>query len=207
MPHLTQDEWLEVRAEWEASPRHSLNWLVVRGGGRWDISEEAIRVRRNKQGWQKPQDMARLARHARIQADSLSAARIAAQGHGAQPPDSNPPGVGIQADLGAENKKADARPATLAAVSDDAASEMRVRLIERHRAEWNAARKLVYEAMKLGEAATGFEKAKFAKISTEALRNIQDGERRAWSLDADMIDFDSLTDAQLQQVANGKMPR
>jgi hypothetical protein len=53
----------------------------------------------------------------------------------------------------------------------------------------------------------GFEKAKFAKIASKTLKVVQEGERRAWSLDADMIDFDALSDAQLEALSKGRMPR
>ena len=59
-------------------------------------------------------------------------------------------------------------------------------LLERHKQEWNGPRKVLYEALtnkadlKDGDV---FNKLKIAKIATEALRNIQDGERKAYGID------------------------
>lgn len=61
----------------------------------------------------------------------------------------------------------------------ETAVDLRAQLIDRHRREWAAPRRLVYEAIQKRD----FELAKLAKISTESLRNIQDGERKAWGID------------------------
>jgi hypothetical protein len=209
MARLTADEWAELRAEWEASPRQGLRWLILKGGGRWDIDEEPVRKRRMREGWAKRTSDADMARSAREGADRLSEA---------DPPDSaaagaeGPPGEGaIVGDVGDAAQKSAApdfgvRPDPVAA-ADAAGLDLRTRLIDRHRREWDAARAGVYATMKIAEKAQGFERAKFAKIVTEALRNIQEGERKAWGLDADLIDYEALTDEQLRQVAAGKLPR
>src|SRR5215211_1446353 len=82
MARLTQDEWVEMRAEWESSPRQGLLWLTAEGGGRWNITEEAVRRRRAVEGWQKNGELVVLARAARIAADDLSARREAARAAG-----------------------------------------------------------------------------------------------------------------------------
>lgn len=61
----------------------------------------------------------------------------------------------------------------------ETAVEMRAQLIDRHRREWAGPRKLAYESMQKRD----FELAKLAKINSETLRNIQDGERRAWGIE------------------------
>lgn len=60
------------------------------------------------------------------------------------------------------------------------AVEMRAAVLDRHRSEWNAPRKLSYEAVQ----GRDFEKAKLAKITAETLMLIQSGERKAWGMDA-----------------------
>lgn len=217
MARLTRDEWAEVRAEWEASPRQGLTWLLASAGGRWNITEEPLRHRRAAEGWTKRGGMVEVVRRARQGADRLSAASAQAEADAAAAGD-----VGSgEAEVGHDAPKTraqDAAPAIGAApvvapaarpagLADDAAVEMRTRLISMHRDEWKAARALVYKAMREGESAVGFDKAKFAKITTESLKNIQEGERRAWSLDADLIDFDAMTDAQLEALAKGRLPR
>lgn len=73
-----------------------------------------------------------------------------------------------------------------AEISAETGAEVRAKLLTRHRGEWAAPRALAYDAMKLGkdgDVEAGFTKAKLAKISTEILLNIQNGERKAWGLD------------------------
>lgn len=75
--------------------------------------------------------------------------------------------------------EAERHQAERSAISEDAAVGLRAALLERHRSEWQMARQLAYEAVK----GRDFDKAKLAKITTETIRNIQDGERKAWGLD------------------------
>ena len=53
-------------------------------------------------------------------------------------------------------------------------------MLERHRKEVDAPRKLVYQAIQSGD----LEKAKLAKTVAETLRIAQELERKAWGLDA-----------------------
>jgi hypothetical protein len=53
----------------------------------------------------------------------------------------------------------------------------------------------------------GVEKARLIKIVVEALGALQRAERASYGLDADLIDYDALTDSQLQRVAAGRLPR
>ena len=62
----------------------------------------------------------------------------------------------------------------------DEATARRAAVLERHRTEWNMPRKIAYEAAQTRD----LEKARLAKTIAESLRNIQDGERKAWGLDA-----------------------
>lgn len=61
----------------------------------------------------------------------------------------------------------------------DEATARRAAVLERHRTEWNMPRKIAYEAAQ----ARDIEKARLAKTIAEALRNVQEGERKAWGLD------------------------
>lgn len=66
----------------------------------------------------------------------------------------------------------------------DAAADRTAAVVERHRQEWNEHR------ARFGSAPASFEDGKLAKISAEMLRLRQDGERRAWGLDADTAKAD-----------------
>jgi len=79
-------------------------------------------------------------------------------------------------------------------------------VIARHREEWKIPRMLLQESFtsRIGGTKDAFEKAKLAKITTEAIKIRQDGERKAWGLD-DLGDFDptKLSDAELDRIISG----
>nr|WP_281719961.1 hypothetical protein [Nitrosomonas nitrosa] len=94
----------------------------------------------------------------------------------------------------------------------DAEAERRAAVIERHRNEWPEMRGMVERGREAHKTAQGlenkriaFEDLKAAKIASETLKIIQDGERRAWGLDQ-IVDVTKLTDEQLATIAKGKMP-
>ncbi len=62
------------------------------------------------------------------------------------------------------------------------AVDLRAGVIERHRAEWDRHRDLFTLDTMMGD--TGIIVARVAKTSAEAIKIRQDGERRAWGLDA-----------------------
>jgi hypothetical protein len=62
----------------------------------------------------------------------------------------------------------------------EVAVEVRAAVLDRHRKEWSAPRRLSYEAIQKRD----FELAKLAKITSETLMLIQNGECRAFGLDA-----------------------
>ncbi len=73
------------------------------------------------------------------------------------------------------------------ATADWHAAQLRAAVIDRHRLEWSAPRKIIYDAIKKvaeGDTAGGLERAKMAKIAAETLTLVQAGERRSWGLDA-----------------------
>jgi transposase len=59
--------------------------------------------------------------------------------------------------------------------------DVRAAVLDRHRKEWSAPRKIAYEAMQSGD----FDRAKLAKISSETLQLIQMGECRAYGMNHD----------------------
>lgn len=64
-------------------------------------------------------------------------------------------------------------------VAESMAVDIRTQVIDRHRREWAAPRKLAYEAIQSGN----FDRAKLAKITSETLTLIQHGECRAYGID------------------------
>lgn len=70
-------------------------------------------------------------------------------------------------------------------ISQQEAVNVRAAVLDRHRKEWSAPRKIIYEAIQMsakGDVVGGFEKAKLAKISAETLQIVQIGECRAFGL-------------------------
>lgn len=61
------------------------------------------------------------------------------------------------------------------------AVDLRAGVIDRHRKEWAAPRKIAYEAVQKSD----FERAKLAKITAETLTLIQSGECRAYGIKPD----------------------
>lgn len=65
------------------------------------------------------------------------------------------------------------------------AVDIRAGVLDRHRKEWSAPRKLAYDAIQLsnkGDQTGAFERAKLAKITAETLQIVQVGECRAFGL-------------------------
>jgi len=68
---------------------------------------------------------------------------------------------------------------------DEVAVDLRAKLIDKHRKDWNVVRTLMSEALtgRKENHKDAFEKAKLAKITAEAMKIAQDSERRAWGID------------------------
>lgn len=78
----------------------------------------------------------------------------------------------------------------------DIAIDVRAAVLDRHRKEWSAPRKIAYESIaqaQKGDVAGGFERAKLAKITSETLTLIQAGECRAFGINHDARAADSRT--------------
>ena len=87
--------------------------------------------------------------------------------------------VDRQFDRAVKEKEAAGTPVTVPPGTPDAVAE-RAAIISRHRREWSVSRGLVGVAV----GKRDFDRAKLAKITSETLKIIQDGERKAWGLDA-----------------------
>jgi len=179
MATLTNQQWCEIRVLWEVSPRQGLAWLTKKHGGPFEISEEAIRRRRLREGWRKPDNLNALASRAYLLAD--------------QEPMKQPDIPEIDSELangqhvatgqlGFDQPKKDALGylKEWATLPDHLVVDHNADLLELHRGEWESVRALAFEAIRQ----RNFETAKLAKISSEILRNVQDGERKAYGLDS-----------------------
>lgn len=109
-----------------------------------------------------------------------------------------------------ENKAMSDNPVQDAAVaekigrelSEDFAVDVRAQVLDRHRKEWAAPRKIAYEALKKGsqgQIPEAFEMAKLAKISSETLSLIQMGECRAYGISPESRSADDRTVVVVQR--------
>ncbi|CAK0775967.1 hypothetical protein CCP3SC15_530004 [Gammaproteobacteria bacterium] len=158
---LTDKQWLECRIRWEDEPRDGYAWLVAELG--LPVSDEAIRKRALKDGWRKKGGLSSIVQQAQLRADIRTANRL----------------VGAKVgEVGGE-------------VGGSEAVDLRSKIIETHRDEW--AKHRGYFPLKdiagidEGNGERGepnLDLAKAAKAAAEVLKLRQDGERRAWGLDA-----------------------
>ena len=154
MPVASKDVWEKWKIIWETDPKMTFAG-VAEGMG---VSRQGVSMRAKKDKWAKLPNAPRIAAKAHQKADATPTV--------SEPltmPDPGPI-------TGAE---------ALSNAIEEGAVDARAKIISRHRVEWNAARSNIYKAIKSGS----FDQAKLAKITSEALKIVQDGERKAWGLD------------------------
>ena len=153
----TEEGWVAARAMYESTPGITLAQVAAKCG----VTHARIVKRATDEGWVKclaRPDNSRLNAEAHKIADTY---------------------VRKVADLGPEVTEADKAKAADEVVTQTAA-EQRAQVLDRHRKEWNTPRVLSIEAVK----GRDFERAKLAKITSETLKLIQEGERKAWGMDS-----------------------
>ena len=123
------------------------------------VSQPAVLKRMRREGWAKVADQSDLARRAYDRADGESL-----KGGDAEDVPEHPASTG-----------------PVSGVIVETAVQLRAKVIDRHRKEWDGARNFIYKAIRNSD----FDKAKLGKITAEALKIVQDGERKAWGLDKD----------------------
>lgn len=177
---LSAEDWAAARALWEADPTMTYEAL----GERIGQTRSTVYKYAKRNGWEKLTNSADLAKKASAAADRVAvSAREVAVEDGNGNIDGNAETWGgnelspKKASSTAERKAA-VQPSTEEV--QQAAVAMRAEIIERHRKEWSVSRGLVGEAVKQRD----FDRAKLAKITSETLKIIQEGERKAWGLDA-----------------------
>lgn len=159
-------DWRKGRLMWEADATMSFTDV----GKILGVSKQIVARKAKKEGWEKVSNQEDLARRAYDKADALalSSSTQEAVDEGPRAPVVTLPPA----------PEGDA-PYPLAAVADTA-TDLRAKVLDRHRREWPMVRNETYKAIR--EA--NFDKAKGAKIAAETLKIIQEGERKAWGLDA-----------------------
>ena len=83
----------------------------------------------------------------------------------------------------------------------DQAAEQGAAIIAKHQQDWEDHRAF------FGSVSQDFDAGRHAKINAEALKIMQEGERKAYNLEPILGDLSKLTDAQIDALAAGKMPK
>lgn len=150
---VPKEKWEAGRLAWEVDPTMSLTKAAEIIG----VSKQVCARRAKAEGWQKTSTNEAMLQKAHEVADARTAGLEVAQ-----PPK-------------------DVSKAKTVEVTDpaQAAVDVRASILERHRKEWDGARKNIYKAVQNSD----FDTAKLGKITAEALSIVQAGERKAWGLD------------------------
>ena len=83
----------------------------------------------------------------------------------------------------------------------DRAAEIGAEIIAKHQRDWELHREF------FGSVSADFDAGRHAKINAEALKILQEGERKAYNLEPVLGDITKLSDAQIDALASGKMPK
>lgn len=173
--HISNEIWAQVRAAWEADPRMSFK----EAGEPFDLGKATVHARAHRDGWKKLEQPQAMVQRAHARADAAVVASVSPEAKST--PSVAPSTRELVIAAREEKKDQPTREPTpdQRAEAEAAAIDLRAKLIERHRKEWDIARKRVYEAANGND----FEKAKLGKITAEAIKIIQEGERKAWGID------------------------
>lgn len=200
---LTRDQWQAIRKVWE----HDLNRPTLSKAAKiaakkynFDapstaaVSRRAEQDRLNGYPWDRGGTMKGINKNAQIKADYITS--------GEDDDAINYQRTGTHPLTGRSLSRAEMEGA-------DVAEDMRAEVIARHRSEWKVSIVLRNEALinRKVDIKKSLELAKLAKMAAEMIYMQQTGERRAWGLEEFNLDMSKLTDEQLQDVINGKLPR
>jgi hypothetical protein len=181
---VSPEEWAVIRKHWEEDPALNYAQLAAQVG----MTRQAIKQRADREGWQKSLRALSIEqaahsivdeRRAKVTENAEEAEGQAPSVYSAQNPEP----------MRAEQKPVFApidltqTPEQAAVTVLDGATKQRADLIERQQREWNNARALVYDAIRMRGKKGSLESARYAKTVCEALKVLQDGERAAFALD------------------------
>lgn len=170
-------DWRKGRLMWEADA--TMSFADV--GKVIGVSKQIVARKAKKEGWEKVSNQEDLARRAYDKADAM-ALSSPAQSSESVTEGPRAPAITLPAD--APEGDAPYPPAVVA----DTATDLRAKVLDRHRREWPMVRNEAYKAIR----EKNFDLAKGAKIAAETLKIIQEGERKAWGLDAKEGDGNSV---------------
>lgn len=156
---LSVEGWANARVLWEADPTLTHSGIA----DMVSVSKQAVQQRAKKEGWKKLSSQSDLARRAYEKADQSAVesnaviARAAAVVEGDEPLPS------------------------VSSVIEGKAVDLKAKVLDRHRREVDGIRTHLYRAMQNSD----HEKAKLAKTSAEAMKIVQELERKSWGFEKD----------------------
>jgi len=180
---VNKEQWVLVRTLWESDPVITFAEIAEQLG----VTRQCVRQRSVKDKWQKRLDMGVIEAKAHAVADSKVTENSREGGSQALPVYMTPEKL---TDRPAHNRELPvipegSSPEQAGQIAEDAAVAKRAAVIERQRVEWNHVRKLTYDAIRLAGKKGALESARYAKTVSEAMKLVQEGERRAWGMETE----------------------
>jgi hypothetical protein len=174
---ISKEQWAAAKTVWENDPSVTFAELAENLG----TSRQTVQLQAKRNGWQRRLDMAAVAARAHAEADSKFTQLPVDASSGAADVYAESPETGMRARIERVTPQvpANASPEEAGQAVEKAAVDRRTEVLNQHRKEWIGARSQIYNALKTQD----IDLAKRAKILAEALKVLQDGERRSWGLD------------------------
>jgi len=192
-PNMKPENWAAIRLAYEYDPdQPSMVVAAKRAGEKYGFKPPAsssIAYRMKKDGesghpWERYGDMKGINAAAQRKADSMALSKESSR---------------ESSEISAEKAQA----------SREQSIDLRAEVNDRHRQEWKLVVMLRNEALQNRKVdhKKSIELMRLAKMTAETILVQQNGERKAWGLDELSLDVSKMTDEQLQDIINGKLPR
>jgi hypothetical protein len=163
---MSKAQWEKIRQKWEDDPRDGYVWIISEES--LSVSRQAMAKRAKDEGWAKAMSLKSIVERAQKKADGPPAARTERK---------------------KPKKKVDEKVDEVASSTFSAAEcnessiDLRSAVIKTHRDEWKEHR-AVFDLDTMADAETGLNMSRQAKTAAEVIKIRQEGERKAWGLDA-----------------------
>ena len=159
------EEWDAARVLFEREPTETYASIGVL----MKCSKQRVGQVAAEMGWKKADNIQAIVGVAQKQADAKFAVNTEPDG-------------GVRASTPADQPSPSDPKSHAEITADQKAADLRAAVLARHRTEWAVPRTLLQESILNKERDIG--KAKLAKVVAETLKLSQDGERKAWGMDA-----------------------
>ncbi len=176
---ISPEQWAVARAQWEGDPSVTFGDIAENLG----TSRQAVQLQSKRKGWQRRLALEELAVRAQEEADANVTHFAPRKPESEADVYVTTPEFQQRAPIARELPSVPvglSSEQAVAAVTQQAVDK-RAEVLTTHRKEWVAVRGVAYKALKSKDMV----EAKVSKILAEAVKVLQDGERRAWGLDGE----------------------